>query len=337
MKVLVTGSSGFVGRNMAARLIADGHEVLGVDIVPPAPGGRLAFVEKDVRDFFESSTIAYDLVVHCAAVVGGRVMIDGAPLLLAAEDLSIDAALFRWLLRQKGTPPKVVYFSSSAAYPVERQNETLAKMVREGRLKPGDLLLDEDQIELPSEADDGHVPEVLWPDQTYGWVKLTGERMADEARMMGLPVYVFRPFSGYGPDQDEDYPFPAFISRAMARDNPFEVWGTGEQVRDFVHIDDVVSAVLARLDSDDTAPVNIGTGRATSFLELAQICIDEENRRHPESPIYDPHIETHPDAPVGVAWRVAETSRLRSFYQPKITLEEGVRQAMEAHPWSSTN
>ena len=328
MKVLVTGSSGFVGRNMAARLIADGHEVLGVDIVPPAPGGRLAFVEKDVRDFFESSTIAYDLVVHCAAVVGGRVMIDGAPLLLAAEDLSIDAALFRWLLRQKGTPPKVVYFSSSAAYPIENQSPELAELARRGIMPSWKMRLHEDLIDLTQPA---------MPDQTYGWVKLTGERMADEARRMGLPVYVFRPFSGYGPDQDEDYPFPAFISRAMARDNPFEVWGTGEQVRDFVHIDDVVSAVLARLDSDDTAPVNIGTGRATSFLELAQIVIDEQNRRHCGAPSYDPHIETMPQAPVGVAWRVADTARLRSFYKPKITLEEGVRQAMEAHPWSSTN
>lgn len=327
MKVLVTGSSGFVGRNMAARLIADGHEVLGVDIVPPAPGGRLAFVEKDVRDFFESSTIAYDLVVHCAAVVGGRVMIDGAPLLLAAEDLSIDAALFRWLLRQKGTPPKVVYFSSSAAYPIENQSPELSELARRGIMPSWKMRLHEDLIDLTQPA---------MPDQTYGWVKLTGERMADEARRMGLPVYVFRPFSGYGPDQDEDYPFPAFIDRAMACSNPFEVWGTGQQVRDFVHIDDVVSAVLARLDSDDTAPVNIGTGRATSFLELAQIVIDEVNRRHPASPQYDPHVETMPDAPTGVAWRVADTVRLRSFYQPTITLEEGVRRAMEAHPWSGS-
>lgn len=255
-------------------------------------------------------------------------MIDGAPLLLAAEDLSIDAALFRWLLRQKGTPPKVVYFSSSAAYPIENQSPELAELARRGIMPSWKMRLHEDLIDLTQPA---------MPDQTYGWVKLTGERMADEARRMGLPVYVFRPFSGYGPDQDEDYPFPAFISRAMARDNPFEVWGTGEQVRDFVHIDDVVSAVLARLDSDDTAPVNIGTGRATSFLELAQIMVDEQNRRHCGGPSYDPHIETMPQAPVGVAWRVADTARLRSFYKPKIILEEGVRQAMEAHPWSSTS
>lgn len=334
MRALVTGSAGFVGRHTVARLVSDGWDVTGVDVAASAHGPHLTVFQQDVRSFLDTAdaTVGFDLVVHCAAVVGGRLMIDGQPLLLAAEDLSIDAALFRWLLNQKGTPPKVVYFSSSAAYPVELQNETLAKMVREGRLKPGDLLLDEDQIELPSEADDGHVPEVLWPDQTYGWVKLTGERMADEARMMGLPVYVFRPFSGYGGDQDVSYPFPSFIDRGLDRPDVFHVWGDGKQVRDFVHISDVVGAVMARIEGDDCAPVNIGTGVATSFDELAAMTIAAS--RDFFDCDWDPPIVHLGDKPSGVAWRVAETSRLRSFYVPQVPLEAGVRAALSGRFYS---
>lgn len=318
---LVTGSAGFVGRHMATALTVAGFDVTGVDVDTSEPwqhqlhaaGGQA--VVGDARWWLRDSTHRYDLVVHCAAVVGGRTMIDGAPLRLAAEDLSIDAELFRWLLRQPGTPPKVVYFSSSAAYPIDLQSTARADQVHNGSIERWAMQLHEDAIDLAR-------PRL--PDQTYGWVKLTGERLAAEAQAMGLPVYVFRPFSGYGADQDIDYPFPMFIERARALADPFGVWGPGTQVRDFVHISDVVGAVSARLAGDDTSPVNIGTGRATTFLNLARLVTEAAG--------YQPEIVTDPAMPVGVAWRVASTAKLNEFYAPKITLEQGIDQALaEAH------
>ena len=64
----------------------------------------------------------FDLVIHCAAIVGGRLNIDGDPLAVAT-DLSIDAELYNWIVRGKFLP-KLIYFSSSAAYPVELQTKT---------------------------------------------------------------------------------------------------------------------------------------------------------------------------------------------------------------------
>ena len=309
---LVTGSAGFVGRHMADELERRGYTVIRVDLVEDHRAAGLRW-PMDVRTWFATEGVycEVDLVVHCAAVVGGRTMIDGAPLQLAAEDLSIDAELFRWLLGRK-TCPKVVYYSSSAAYPVELQDPTFRVPGAVMALRESDIDLD-----LPGE----HYSYL--PDATYGWVKLTGERLAAEAQKMGLPVYVFRPFSGYGSDQHLDYPFPSFVDRARRQVVEFEVWGPGTQVRDFVHIDDVVGATMARLDGDDLSPVNICTGIGTSFLELAQLVMTEAGFQAP--------IVTHPDKPVGVLHRVGDPALMRQFYEPTVTLTEGIRRALEAN------
>ena len=123
---LVTGSAGFIGRHMLRGLRTAGYDVVGVDI---DPDGDPSTAWLDARDVFDGALDFYsrehfDLVVHCAAVVGGRTMIDGDPATLAAIDLELDAGLWRWALRRR--PGRVVYYSSSAAYPVSLQREPYA-------------------------------------------------------------------------------------------------------------------------------------------------------------------------------------------------------------------
>ena len=290
MKALVTGSAGFIGQHMTRRLEADGHDVLGVDLVDGI----------DARDFFRLDDTAFDLVVHCAAVVGGRKTIEGAPLALAVADLALDAGLFDWALRTR--PGRVVYFSSSAAYPTHLQGRESDLLLRESLITP-DLLAGA-------------------PDLTYGWTKLTGEMLARHATDEGLRVHVFRPFSGYGPGQSLDYPFPAFIARAVRREDPFDIWGDGEQTRDFIHVDDIVNAVFAAIDSDVYGPVNLATGRPTTFNELAAMVCAAAG--------HTPEFRHLPAEPVGVHYRVGDPQRMWAFCQPKITLEEGVERALRA-------
>ena len=73
--------------------------------------------------------------------------------------------------------------------------------------------------------------------------------LAYHGKRLGVPVTIVRPFSGYGPDQDTTYPFTAFAERAARRADPFDVWGDGQQVRDFVHVTDIVNATLALVDA----------------------------------------------------------------------------------------
>jgi len=285
MKVLITGNQGFVGRHFTKRMLEEGHRVTTIDI---ANGGI------DARDFFRKDNTQFDLVIHLAAVVGGRKMIEGEPLALAV-DLAIDSEMFTWALRTQ--PGAIVYYSSSAAYPILYQHQLTGRA------------LAEDDIDLNF---------VMTPDYSYGWAKLTGEMLAAHARAKGLKVHIFRPFSGYGSDQSLDYPFPSFIARAKAKSDPFEVWGTGEQVRDFIHIDDVIEGTLAGIKADIRV-ANLCTGIPTTFNQLAQMVMEVAG--------YKGEVVNYPSEPSGVHYRLGNPTYMESFYTPKISLLEGIERA----------
>jgi nucleoside-diphosphate-sugar epimerase len=286
MRVLLTGHRGFVGRHLQAGMEERGWDVTGIDLVDGV----------DALDFFRGETARFDLAVHCAAIVGGRASIDGSPLGVATN-LALDSWYMRWLVRAR--VPRAVYYSSSAAYPVALQSEGAHWALHESFIN-----LDEPEL----------------PDATYGWAKLSGEKLARYAEAEGCRILIPRPFSGYGEDQDPAYPFPAFAARARRRENPFTIWGDGTSCRDWIHIDDVVGATLALLDADITGPVNVGTGRATSFDELARLMTAAAG--------YEPELRYEPSAPQGVHTRVCDPSLMLGFYEPKVSLEEGVRRAV---------
>jgi len=291
VRALITGSAGFVGRHMQAELEQRGWEVNGVDIADHA--------SNDAVDYFRRYTgyFAYDLVVHAAASAPHRNAIDHEHGHFA-RNVQLDAAMFDWAVRtgQK----RVLYLSSSAAYPQALQD-----------VAAGGWRLAEDDISL-TDAEE--------PDSEYGWAKLTGERMAAAARRAGLPVTVVRPFSGYGEDQSPDFPFTAILERAKRQDRPLEIWGSGDQTRDWIHISDVVNAALAVVETGVEEPVNLCTGRGVTMRELATMAAHAVG--------YEPRIKALPDKPAGVLHRVGDPTRLHAYYEPKVTLEEGIERAL---------
>jgi nucleoside-diphosphate-sugar epimerase len=319
-RVLITGAAGFVGRAFTRRLVRDGWKVVALDNMsageppykwhdPVSPYSACFDRMWDVRSGTYSMDIPdmYDIVIHCAAVVGGRLKLDGDPLAVAT-DLAIDSDFFNWVVKAKNKPKvKVIYFSSSAVYPVELQQrlqyiKLAESLVTQGATKFGR------------------------PDVTYGWAKLTGELLAHYAvKQYGADVLIYRPFSGYGEDQSFDYPFPSIIRRVVNRENPITIWGSGEQCRDFIHIDDIVEAVMQTKDvlkPGDT--LNLGTGIATSFIDLVKAA---SSTLVMYGGVEVPRIQWECDKtkPEGVFYRVADTYKLSQFYKPRITLEEGIR------------
>lgn len=291
-RALVTGGSGFVGRYMIEALDSRGFDVQNVDLVEGI----------DCRDYFRISNTQFDLVVHLAAIVGGRATIEGDPLSVAT-DLSIDSDMFNWAVRT--AQPHVIYYSSSAAYPVWMQRG-------EGKVKDHSLV--EADINLGN---------IFNPDMTYGWAKLTGEYLAKFAREAGVRVDVFRPFSGYGTDQSLDYPFMSFIRRATDHSlDEFEIWGTGHQVRDWIHITDVVEGSLMWAEqADESVTVNLCTGRPTSFIDLAKHMMRASGNHMP--------IKTQPNKPTGVMYRVGNPQLMHDLYTPKLSLEDGIARALK--------
>jgi nucleoside-diphosphate-sugar epimerase len=285
MKILITGHMGFVGKYFV-RKYAPNHYITGIDIKEG----------NDCRDFFKNDDNHYDMIIHLAAIVGGRETIENNPLAVAT-DLAIDSDMMQWALRTK--PGRVIYFSSSAAYPIELQDKYGGR-----KLVENDIMLDN----------------IRNPDLTYGWAKLTGEYCLRFLQEKGIRVHVFRPFSGYGTDQDLSYPFPSFIKRANDLMNPFDIWGDGNQVRDFIHMQDIVDAVDEAIKQDIEGPVNLGSGIATSFNQLKEIVCGIKG--------YSPEVNHIDTAPVGVMYRVAYPNKMLSFYKPKINLYDGISRAL---------
>lgn len=160
------------------------------------------------------------------------------------------------------------------------------------------------------------------PVDDYAAGKLHGERLAANARAAGVPVTVVRPYSGYGEDQAEDFPFRAIVERARRREDPFVIWGDGSQVRDWVHVDDVVAGALKAAESGTDEPVSLCTGVGTSMVELARMACAEVG--------YEPEFEFRLDKPAGVGYRVGDVNRMLTYYWPTVSLEAGVKRALAA-------
>ena len=293
MRALVTGSGGFLGRHFKSELVRRGYQVIAVEINDPA-------FSCDAMQVFTKGHMRVDLAIHCAALSPHRQAIDADPLRVGAYNLMLDAALFDWAARVQ--PDHLVYISSSAAYPAHLQNGS----------NPVDWLTEFD-IDLDHRV-------IGNPDAIYGWTKLTGEQLANRYQQAGGRATVVRPFTGYGTDQSSRFPFGAFRDRANRRDDPFEVWGSGEQVRDFIHVKDLVAATMRAVELRVAGPINLCTGVGTSMLELAELFCEAAG--------YSPRIETKPGAPGGVQHRVGDPTLLHEFYIPSIDIRRGVSDAL---------
>ncbi len=338
---LVTGGCGFVGRHVVLRLLKMGHDIWIVDDLSTGihPDNWLKnvtqkysnnqeyfryqignqyvhFAKSDVRRFlreyftsnesilldFVSSPPTFGDVIHLSSIVGGRAIIDGNPMKLA-EDLALDAEFFVWAI--KATPKRILYASSSAAYPIDLQGENNSVALKEDMITFGGKL--------------GQ------PDMTYGWSKLTGEYLSQIAsKHYGLSVACIRPFSGYGGDQDTTYPIPAIAQRAVNLEDPLIIWGSGNQGRDFIHIEDCIDGMFLAMNSiSDGSAVNLGSGKLTTFKEVAKLFATIAG--------YNPIIKPLKDMPTGVHSRYADTSYSYKTlnWQPQISIEQGFKQVFE--------
>lgn len=308
-KILITGGCGFVGRHLIKRLSRNkNNEITIVDNL--STGLRFndwpehlkckikEIIYDDCINFFEKSDEKFDVIFHLAAIVEGRLIIENDPLKVA-KDLMIDSAMYRWAIRTR--PKKIVYFSSSAVYPIRLQT------------KENNIPLSEGLIDIRKSI-------IAIPDMSYGWSKLTGEYLSYLATTKyGLNVAIYRPFSGYGEDQDLSYPFPAIMERIIRGEVPIQVWGDGNQSRDFIYIEDCISGVLETYRKiNDATALNLGTGIKTSFRNLIRLACEINKVSYRIKPLLK--------KPIGVYARYCDTKKQKKFgFYPKYSLEKGIK------------
>lgn len=287
---------------MVRRLAESGHRVDAVDIVKPAGRVSARFIQDDARNFLAARENEYDAIFHFAAIVGGREHIDSSPLSIATNH-AVDQAVFEHLA--SGASGRVVYPSSSAVYPIDRQRKLGEPPLREREV---------DAVRGP----------IGIPDSTYGWTKLTAEFLAGLLQRRGEgTTAIFRPFSVYGPDQSSTYPVTAILRRALRREDPLVIWGSGNQHRDFVYIEDFLDIVLGTYRTlDANTPMNVATGLPTSFFTIAKLAAEAVG--------YQPSLTTEPERPEGVLWRVGSPDSIPSSVKPRISLTAGLTRVLES-------
>jgi nucleoside-diphosphate-sugar epimerase len=295
LTALVTGSTGFVGRHVVTRLKELGYDVDPWDITQGNDCLRLFADRSDTRRF--------DLVVHAAAAGPNRLAIDDEPEHFP-YNIQLDSAMFNWARRTE--PRHVVYLSSSAAYPALMQDRAAVN----SKLRP----LEEDDVKLAYLAR---------PADSYGWTKLMGELFAGTRISSGTTVSVLRPFSGYGEDQGEEFPFGAIVERVRRQEDPVTFLGNGQQVRDWIHIDDVVAVLTKTIGLNTT--VNVCTGIGTTIRALAYTAAQIAGYK----PTLQPASESWGGAHAGVDYRVGNPTKMLKYHHPRVNLAQGIARRLE--------
>ncbi len=228
-KVLVTGGASFIGSHLLDALVELGAQVRIVDnfssgklenIKAHLNNGKVEVCQADLLEpgVAEEALREIELVFHLAADHGGRGYVD-LHQAACATNLLLDGTIFR--VAYRSGVEKVIYASSGCVYPNHLQGD------------PNQILyLTEDMVGPPYEADN-----------MYGWAKLMGEMtLKAYYQDYGLKSASCRYFTVYGERGHENHAVIATIARAFIKQDPYVVWGTGEQLRNWTHVSDIVSS-----------------------------------------------------------------------------------------------
>lgn len=275
MRVLLTGSAGFIGSAIGAELRASGHEVVEFDAyVASAHGDRTGVTRRDVRDAaaLDDALRGVDVVCHQAAIVGAGVDAFDAPAFASHNDFG--TAVLLSAMARSGCA-RLVLASSMVVYGegryrgVDEVSRSLEDL-REGRFDS----VDEAGEPRPWELVDETAP--LRPRSFYAASKLAQEHFALAwSRSTGGSVVALRYHNVYGPYMPRDTPYSgvaAMFRSALERGESPRVFEDGRQMRDFVEVSDVARANRLAIESVITGfeAVNVCSGIPISIFEVAQ-------------------------------------------------------------------
>ena len=307
-KVLVAGGSGFVGVNLIFRLLSEGYRVRATLHSSPAVAedtrveyvtGDLTFMEDCVR-----AVEGIDYVFMCAASTSGAAVIRSNPLVHVTPNVVMNAQLLEAAYFAK--VKKFVWLSSNAVYPPAGD-----RAVKESELLDGD----------PYESYMG-----------VGWMKRYIEvlcRYYSESLNPTMTTVVIRPTNIYGPYDDFEpatsHATAATIRKVIERHDPIEVWGTGDDIRDVIYIDDFVDAAMLAAEKIDTyEPLNIGLGVGHSLKELLKVALEVDDYTNAA-------IQYDPSKPSTIPVRIVDISKAESVlgFKPTTGLREGLKKTID--------
>ena len=315
MKYLITGGSGFIGSHLAEKLLLSGNQVSIIDNLSTGVRANLANIEGSIsfkqgsildQVLIDQMVAESDFVVHLAASLGVfnivnhpldslRTNLKGTEIVLEASD--------------KHSKP-VLIASTSEIY---------------GKNNKVPLSEEDDRII-------GHPLKSRW---SYSEAKAVDESLGYFYYLENkLPVRIVRFFNTVGPRQVGHYGMvvPRFVSSAL-QNKPIEVYGSGEQIRCFCHVDDAVRALLLVMESEQAVGqvFNVGNNQQISIMDLAKKVIELTNSK--SEIIKVPYAKAYPEGFEDMQRRVPDISKINMVlgWSPQIGLNQIVKDIASFH------
>ena len=307
-KVLVTGGAGFVGANLILRLISKGCEIRATLHRRPAVVNHegIEYVKADLTLMEDCRRVVegVDYIFMCAANTSGAAVIRAAPLVHVTPNVVMNAQMLEAAHFAK--VKKFIFISSSVAYPSSGD-----RPVRESEMFEGE------------------------PYETYycaGWMKRYSEilcKIYAEKIEDPMPTVVIRPSNIYGPydkfNFGTSHMTAALIRRVVERHNPIEVWGTGDDIRDLIYVDDFLDGILRAFERvDDYVAINIAAGQGYSVRQVLETILEVDDYLGAE-------VRFDSSKPTTIPIRLVDTSFARRFldFEATVSLREGIRRTVQ--------
>jgi len=302
---LVTGGSGFIGTHLTKALLDQGGRVrLAVHRrAPIIRDPRVDVVRADLtvlEDCLEAMR-GVDVVLHAAGAVSGTGVTAADAMAGISTNLTLTAQVLHaaWMAGVE----RILIFSSSTVYPAS------------------DHPIREDEL-----AEQAPHPAYLGYGRMRRYLEHLAEFVADRS---GIKVALVRPTAVYGPHDDfnptTSHVIPALVRKAAARLDPYEVWGTGDEMRDFLHVEDLARGCLLALEKHAVCdPINIGYGSAVTIRRVAEIILDAAGHSAAS-------LRFDASKPTAIPIRLVDTSKAARLldFKPSIPIESGLRSLVE--------
>jgi UDP-glucose 4-epimerase len=314
--VVVTGGASFIGSHLVDRLVELGAKVTVIDNLSSGSlenlsqsRSKIKFVKADL-EYIEKSEInhyfmEHEKVFHLAAIHGGRGYITTHPADVCSN-LSIDHHVFE-ACTNTGVE-QVVFASTACVYPTALQNKAGSS-----------YKLVEDDTNLTN------LDAYMSADIEYGWGKLMSEiQLNSFAKQYGLKGCPVRFVTAYGPRENETHAIIALIYKAVERMDPYEIWGDGQQERDFTYVKDIVEGTIKAAEHvTDCTPINLGTGRKYRITDVVEQIFDILKWKPSE-------FKFETSKPVGAISRALDNTRAKKVmgWEPRYSLEQGLKETI---------
>ncbi len=320
-KILITGGCGMIGSNLVKRLVSENNDVYVIDNLWR---GKLEYLNNDdgnpvidlntkffnldlsCQEVADDIVASVDYVIHLADIVAGIDYVFNNQGSLFRQNNLINSNVIN--AARKAGKDKIkgfIYVGTACSFPLTRQNSLDVIPLREEELYPA------------------------MPESGYGWSKLMGQIETDFLeKETGIPCCTLMFHNVYGSPCDfgeRSQVIPALMYKAIKYPTiPFNVWGSGEQGRAFIHVNDIVSALCLAVEKGlGECTIQIGPSVCTSIKEIAERIVKISGK--------DIDIFFDTTKPEGDKARAADYSKAKKIlgWEPKVSLEDGLREQYE--------